>query len=215
MEFSQRPAHPSLSRAHGYIAAAPASAHSHYSYAGQDAQQAYYAPVYAQLPPPPQTDIYAGSPQSLPPQADIYAGSPQRLPSLSQLLEPQDTPQQVASVQAPAYTPRFAHADRPVQQHYMYAQPAYPVVDAPKAYGIDVPAPRVPDYGAQAHRDSESGASSVSSQGTLVGSYSPAGLRTVTKQTPPSAPLDRGMCEDDVFAAASILMSLRTCKMPC
>ncbi|KAJ2343455.1 hypothetical protein GGF43_005697, partial [Coemansia sp. RSA 2618] len=108
---------------------------------------------------------------------------------------------------------RFAHGDRPVQ-HYAYGPNSFHV-DAPKAYGIDVPAPRMPEYG-QAHRDSESGASSVSSQATLLGGYSPVSHRSVAKQLPQhSAPLDRGMCEDDVFTAASILMSLRTCKMPC
>ncbi|KAJ1846850.1 hypothetical protein LPJ70_001832 [Coemansia sp. RSA 2708] len=180
MEFSQRPAH--------YAAS------THYPYAGQDAQQVYYA-------------------QPQPHPAEAYASSPRRLPSVSELLVTPDAPQQAVSAHPYAPT-RFAVADRPAAQHYVpgaYGPGAYPVADVSKAYGIDVPAPRAPDYGAPAYRDSESAASSVSSQGTMVDNYSPAAHRAAAKQLQQPS----GMCEDDVFTAASILMSLRTCKMPC
>ncbi|KAJ2452674.1 hypothetical protein EV183_002733 [Coemansia sp. RSA 2336] len=207
MEFSQRPAHQPLSGAHGFITAAAAPASTHY-YVGQDApRQVYYsAPAYAPPPHHPQQQ----------PSTDIYAGSPRRLPSVSELLVSPDTPQNAAAVQpSPNSAPRF---DRSVQQGYAaaaYAQPAYPVTGTPKGYAIDVPSSRVPDYGVPTCRDSESAASSVSSHGTLVDSYLPAAQNMATKQQHSMAAVDRGMCEEDVFTAASILMSFRTCKMPC
>ncbi|KAJ2626822.1 hypothetical protein H4R22_004666, partial [Coemansia sp. RSA 1290] len=110
--------------------------------------------------------------------------------------------------------PRF---DRSVQQGYAaaaYGQTAYPITGTPKGYAIDVPSSRVPDYGVPTCRDSESGASSVSSQGTLVDNCLPVARHVAIKQHSMAA-VDRGMCEEDVFTAASILMSFRTCKMPC
>ncbi|KAJ1942818.1 hypothetical protein GGF37_002940, partial [Kickxella alabastrina] len=105
----------------------------------------------------------------------------------------------------------------------------YAVADSQKGYGIDVPAP------SYYQRDPES-ASSLSSQATLLESYSPlaqqrghakqssyAGdyenesTRIFQTQKPNHQPSNSvsSMCEEDVFAAASILMSLRTFKTPC
>ncbi|KAJ2160861.1 hypothetical protein GGF46_001918 [Coemansia sp. RSA 552] len=116
------------------------------------------------------------------------------------------------------YADRPAHQPQPQpQQQYVpsvYAQPAPAPYTAPspaaKPFAIDVPSRA---SGASGHRDSES-ASSVSSQTTLVDSYSPAAHRPGAKQRPTTV-VDGSVCEEDVFAAASILMSLRTCKLPC
>ncbi|KAJ2614285.1 hypothetical protein H4S08_001763 [Coemansia sp. RSA 1365] len=216
MEFSQRPAHPALSNTHGFITAAAAAAptSAHYSYAGQDPRQAFYSsPVYAHH-------------QQQQQQVDNQSGNPRRLPSVSELLVSQDpSTQQVAAVQhSTSYAPRFAQADPQSQHLYIsgaYSHGAYQTMDAPKTYAIDVPGVHATGYVAQAHRDSES-SSSVSSQTTIVGNYSPTAHYSAAKQHPQqqvqvqsSAAIDRGMCEEDVFTAASILMSLRACKMPC
>ncbi|KAJ1721520.1 hypothetical protein LPJ61_006035 [Coemansia biformis] len=224
MEFSQRPAHAPLSGAHGFITAAvgapppPPSAHAHYAYPGQDSPQPVYsaAAAYAQ-------------PAQHQPSADSYAGVARRLPSVSELLV---TPDSAAAIQQPApYAVPCAQpslvAQQQQQQHYMagaYGQGAYPPTSTPKAYGVDVPGLRAPDHGP---RDSEP-ASSVSSHSTLIDKHSPAAYHhTGAKQyhlpSPPAATVpaatavaaQRDMYEDDVFVAANILMSLRTCKMPC
>ncbi|KAJ2082728.1 hypothetical protein H4R24_001324 [Coemansia sp. RSA 988] len=219
MEFSQRPAHPALSGTHGFITAvtATAPASTHYSYAGQDPRQSFYgSPVYAHQQHHQQHQQQ---------QVDIQPGNPRRLPSVSELLVSHDhSPQQVAAPQHSAsYAPCFVQPDLQPQHHYMpsvYSHNAYQPVDASKAYAIDVPGAQAAGYVAQAHRDSES-SSSVSSQTTIVGNYSPTAHYSAAKQRPQQqqmqnlTAIDRGMCEEDVFNAASILMSLRACKMPC
>ncbi|KAJ2723476.1 hypothetical protein GGI07_002599 [Coemansia sp. Benny D115] len=132
---------------------------------------------------------------------------------------------------------------QPQQQQQMVPPAMYSptAADVQKSYAIDVPQRRQAPDAAGYHRDSES-SSSVSSQGTLLESYSPqthqrafakhgAEYRPSTRifaptqqqhvataaaiHVQPELAAGAGMCEEDVYAAASILMSLRTCKMPC
>ncbi|KAJ2796423.1 hypothetical protein H4R21_004723 [Coemansia helicoidea] len=100
----------------------------------------------------------------------------------------------------------------PCQQPYMTGAYACPPVD--------IPGHRAPE---RVHRDSES-ASSVSSIATLVDKHSPAayhhhaGPKQYRVQAAPAAvaaAAPHDVYEDDVFMAANILMSLRTCKLPC
>ncbi|PIA18419.1 hypothetical protein COEREDRAFT_85379 [Coemansia reversa NRRL 1564] len=212
MEFSQRPAHPTLSNTHGFITAAAATAptSAHYSYAGQDPRQAFYG-----------SPVYAHHQQQQQQQVDKQSGNPRRLPSVSELLVSQDTSTQqamsttslpssmeewatrlqsllqkgyagencdfcmVAAVQhSSSYAPRFSQSDPQPQQLYMtgaYSHGAYQTMDAPKAYAIDVPGVHAAGYVAQAHRDSES-SSSVSSQTTIIGNYSPTTHYSAAKQ---------------------------------
>ncbi|KAI9500719.1 hypothetical protein BX070DRAFT_237302 [Coemansia spiralis] len=171
---------------------------------------------------------------------DTYSGAPssRRLPSVSELLvSQQNTPQQqqqtmVASPvrESAPYTPLFAQPDRLSHHQHQHqhqqgltgsyvATPSY-AVEPLKSLGIDVPKHHSAHDAASYHRDSES-ASSVSSQGTLVDNYSPQAHQTFAfklqqkQQQYISSSTDHSMYEDDVFTAASILMSLRTCKMPC
>ncbi|KAJ2589609.1 hypothetical protein H4R99_007403, partial [Coemansia sp. RSA 1722] len=112
-----------------------------------------------------------------------------------------------------------------------FGVPVYLTADSQRtACPIDLPAPVATQY-----RDSESASSSVSSQGTLIDTclsadhhyavakqvhQHPGRAHTHMSSAGPFAAsqtiqLASGMCEEDVFAAASILMSLRTCKLPC
>ncbi|KAI8321444.1 hypothetical protein GQ54DRAFT_304786 [Martensiomyces pterosporus] len=219
MEFSQRPAHSTLPGAHGFMAASPA----HYQYSA-DSQPAHYAT----------------SPYSQQQANDTYPITPRRLPSVSELLTPQDS-QQVAGY-APQLMQIDRQQQQQHNSATGYTgSGSYSVVESQKPFGIDVPGSRgmqpSTDY-AGYHRDSES-ASSVSSQGTLVDSHMPPHHQHSYKQQLASdykdnsriyqsrpqqqqqqnqqqaLEADRSVCEEDVFTAASILMSLRTCKMPC
>ncbi|KAJ1934029.1 hypothetical protein FBU59_005828 [Linderina macrospora] len=131
------------------------------------------------------------------------------------------------------YTTQIMQVDRTHQQFASYPEHQ-------QVFAIDVPGARAIQQQQQQasaeylnyHRDSES-ASSVSSQGTLMDSrlspihhtYKRASIYQQHQQqqqyvqqpfaSTPVADADRNMCEEDVFTAASILMSLRTCKMPC
>ncbi|KAJ2432703.1 hypothetical protein GGF42_009533 [Coemansia sp. RSA 2424] len=157
---------------------------------------------------------------------DTYSAASRRLPSVSELLVSQSAAQQqaVAGHSAP-YVPA-SYSPSSIQQ---------------KSFGIDVPSARSAHhtnnhhgssaYAVAGHRDSES-ASSVSSQATLLGSYSPPPhQRTFSQQqhafgaadfkdparafhAPGDADCDL-RDQDEVYTAASILMSLRACKMPC
>ncbi|KAJ1940135.1 hypothetical protein EC988_007121 [Linderina pennispora] len=131
------------------------------------------------------------------------------------------------------YTTQVMQVDR-TQQFGSYPEPQ-------QVFAIDVPGARAIQQQQMTteylsyHRDSES-ASSVSSQGTLMDSrvspihhtYKRTSIYQQHQQqsqhqqyvqqpfaSTPAAEADRNMCEEDVFTAASILMSLRTCKMPC
>ncbi|KAJ1811743.1 hypothetical protein LPJ75_003993 [Coemansia sp. RSA 2598] len=145
--------------------------------------------------------------QYAPSAEDAYPGAPRRLPSLSELLVPQEPPVQQAAVAGrrsrdPAsYSTHhpYSHAHQQMQMQ-IQAQRA--------AQAIDLPVSSAHHH--QHHRDSVSASSSVSSQDTLIDSYAAA----AAKHAQPGQ-LAPGMCEEDVFAAASILMSLRTCKLPC
>ncbi|KAJ2658371.1 hypothetical protein IWW48_004046 [Coemansia sp. RSA 1200] len=202
MEFYQRSAHPTIPAAHRMM---PAPAHHQYL---PDPQ--LLPPSYA----PPQ---YAASHHTEP-----YSAPPRRLPSVSELLVPQQQQQQQqVAAASPARNPppapyaiSYAHSDRPPQSHPQHAaaytdSSAY-AVEPQKPLGIDVPK----SASASHHRDSES-ASSVSSQTTLVDNYSPQLTRQPPAFKQPPSSTNRTMYEDDVFTAARILMSLRTCKMPC
>ncbi|KAJ1853381.1 hypothetical protein LPJ73_002659 [Coemansia sp. RSA 2703] len=245
MEFSQRPAHSTLSGAYSYIsAAAPAPAHYQYPSAskGDTANQQLYAAVSP-------TGYAQHSAVVSAPANESYTGAPRRLPSVSELLISQEAIQQAAVA---GHVSRD-HVVLSMQQHKHSASASdgfglassYPAGEAQNAYGIEVPAPRrvqdtvTGDYVAAAyHRESES-ASSVSSHGTLVdggamlpsqqyhvynkqhnrqvdhvGEYKESTRHVVALQNQQQMVVS-GMCEDDVFAAASILMSLRTCRMPC
>ncbi|KAJ1785680.1 hypothetical protein LPJ59_006091 [Coemansia sp. RSA 2399] len=192
MEFSQRPAHPAIPGAHRMMAA-PAPVPAHYQYV-PDAPQPHYTH--------PSTDT-------------MYSPAPCRLPSVSELLVSQkysSSQHHQAADTTPVHTAALyaQHPDHQAQiihpQHAAYTSPPLYAMEPQKPLGIDVPKP----IAASHHRDSES-ASSVSSQATLVGSFSPQQPR----QTPGFKQQIGGVYEDDVFTAASILMSLRTCKMPC
>ncbi|KAJ2780591.1 hypothetical protein GGI15_003485 [Coemansia interrupta] len=226
MEFSQRPAHSTFSGAHSYMpAAAPPPAHHQYLLAskGGSANQ----PLYTQR------NAAASASAN-----EAYPGAPRRLPSVSELLISPDTVQQAAVA---GHASRDL-ALLSMQQHkystnatgVFGTSSAYPAAESQMAYGIDVPAPRhaqdaaTGDYVAAAyHRNSES-ASSVSSHETLVDggamlsnpqyhTYSKQNTRHIVasqNQQQQQQMVVSCMCEDDVFAAASILMSLRTCRMP-
>ncbi|KAJ1862668.1 hypothetical protein LPJ57_006345 [Coemansia sp. RSA 486] len=123
------------------------------------------------------------------------------------------------------------HGQSPQGGYAAFGVPVYLTADSQRtAYPIDLPAPVATQY-----RDSESASSSVSSQGTLIDTclsadhhyavakqvhQHPGRAHTHMSSAGPFAAsqtiqLASGMCEEDVFAAASILMSLRTCKLPC
>ncbi|KAJ2550599.1 hypothetical protein EV175_004007, partial [Coemansia sp. RSA 1933] len=112
-------------------------------------------------------------------------------------------------------TALYAYPDHQPQirpQPAVYAAPPFYAMEPQKPLGIDVPKSTPPSH----HRDSES-ASSVSSQITLVGNFSPQKAHQPSsgfKQQQQQQQMG-GTYEDDVFAAARILMSLRACKMPC
>ncbi|KAJ2598692.1 hypothetical protein GGF39_002547 [Coemansia sp. RSA 1721] len=203
MEFSQRPG------THGFAAAAPPLAHY-------------------QSPPGP---------------ADAYLGAPRRLPSLTELLVSQESAQQIPRWLLCKLLCRMAHCapsrtlPGPIvsgwlsRRYAAFGVPVYLTADSQRtACPIDLPAPVATQY-----RDSESASSSVSSQGTLIDTclsadhhyavakqvhQHPGRAHTHMSSAGPFAAsqtiqLASGMCEEDVFAAASILMSLRTCKLPC
>ncbi|KAJ1885871.1 hypothetical protein GGI01_003682 [Coemansia sp. RSA 376] len=205
MEFSQRPTHSTTHPgAHGFMAAAPPPAHRAYAAPDSQQQQTFYAtsPYMHQ-----QQQQHAG---------DVYSAASRRLPSVSELLVSQGAAQQQV------VAGHLARDSAP------YAAPAaYSPASIPqKPFGIDVPQARsAHHYGSGAyavagHRDSESG-SSVSSQVTLLGSYSPPPHQRafgVDYKDPARAyrsPGDADCDQDEVYTAASILMSLRACKMPC
>ncbi|KAJ2732759.1 hypothetical protein IW152_003562 [Coemansia sp. BCRC 34962] len=194
MEFSQRPAHSSThSGVHGFMAAAPPPAHR--IYAVPDSQQQQQQTFYATSP-------YMHHQQQQHTAADVYPPASRRLPSVSELLVSQSAAQQQA------VAGHLARDSAP------YAASYSPASIQQKSFGIDVPQARSSahhhrpsDYAAIGHRDSES-ASSVSSQTTLLGGYSPPLHQRAF------VPDHKGD-QDEVYTAASILMSLRACKMPC
>ncbi|KAJ2885805.1 hypothetical protein H4R27_001096 [Coemansia aciculifera] len=213
MEFSQRPAHSTtLPGAHGFMAAAPPPAHRAYAAPdSQQQQQTFYA-----------TSSYMHHQQQQH-AGDVYAAASRRLPSVSELLVSQGAAQQQA------VAGHLARDSAP------YAAPAAysPASIQQKPFGIDVPQARSTHshshhhgsgaYAVAGHRDSESG-SSVSSQVTLLGSYSPPPHQRalgVDYKDPARAYRSPGDADcdlrdqDEVYTAASILMSLRACKMPC
>ncbi|KAJ1957403.1 hypothetical protein GGI12_005036 [Dipsacomyces acuminosporus] len=211
MEFSHRPAHSNLPGAHGPMSASPA----HYQYSTDSQPANHYATSpYAHH----QHQASLGAPTSVSEAYPITA--PRRLPSVSELLTPHDT-QQVAG-----YAPQLMQIDHQQQQQQQqqqstaagYSNSSYAVVDSQKPFGIDVPGSYSSQTSAEYagyHRNSES-ASSVSSQSTLVDSHLSAHPSHTYKQYQQhSTEAGRSMYEEDVFTAASILMSLRTCKMPC
>ncbi|KAJ2910820.1 hypothetical protein GGI21_000468 [Coemansia aciculifera] len=159
-----------------------------------------------------QPPFYATSPYMLHQQqnpADAYSAAPRRLPSVSELLVSPGTSASAAQQQAVAAAHSASYAPT------MYS-PANIQQQQQKPFSIDVPLARSSAHHTSAayavpghHRDSES-ASSVSSQATLLDSYSPS-----------SSSHQRAFKEydlrdqDEVYKAASILMSLRACKTPC
>ncbi|KAJ1664378.1 hypothetical protein IW140_004117 [Coemansia sp. RSA 1813] len=194
MEFSQRPAHPAIPGTHRMMAAAPTPpAPTHYQYVPDTQQPPYASPQYAHPP------------------TDVYSVAPRLLPSVSELLVSQQT---VATSPVRCAVP-YAYSDHQAQihpHHSVYTAPPSYATEPQKPLGIDVPKPATSSH----HRDSES-ASSVSSQITLIDNFSPqqqAYQMSDFKQQQISSST-RAVYEDDVFTAASILMSLRACKIPC
>ncbi|KAJ2744230.1 hypothetical protein GGI20_003129 [Coemansia sp. BCRC 34301] len=210
MEFSQRPTHSTtLPGAHAYMAAATTSpTHAHRAYATPDLQQQQQHQAF-----------YSSSPYMHHQQqhaSDSYLAASRRLPSVSELL--------VVS-QATAAAQQQAVAGHSAPNSYSSAS-----IIPSKPFGIDVPSARSAaqhnHYAITGHRDSES-ASSVSSQATLLDNYSPpppSHQRAFSQHEfkdsarvyrPPGDADCDPHDQDEVYTAASILMSLRACKMPC
>ncbi|KAI7831947.1 hypothetical protein BX661DRAFT_179558 [Kickxella alabastrina] len=217
MEFSQRPAHPTLSNgAHGYMSAtSAASSPAHYQYASATTGGAQQQQFYSSAP----------SAQGYAQHSGVSAAvADAAYPGL--LVSQEAAIQQVASAGGHASHDPMAYASQKIQQQQIqqfqmaghvdhrkqtmmpggFGNGPYAVADSQKGYGID-------------------SASSLSSQATLLESYSPLAqqrghakhTRIFQTQKPNHQPSNSvsSMCEEDVFAAASILMSLRTFKTPC
>ncbi|KAJ1643245.1 hypothetical protein J3B02_003529 [Coemansia erecta] len=144
-----------------------------------------------------------------PPDAvDTYPGAPRRLPSLSELLVSQEPAAQQAAVAGHRSRDSASYSMHP----HSHSHPHLRLHPQRTAQPFD---PSAPHYASAAHHHN-SAPSPVSSQSTLIDSFSPVHKGSAGLFAPPQASqLVLGMCEEDVFAAASILMSLRTCKLPC
>ncbi|KAJ1720183.1 hypothetical protein LPJ53_005156 [Coemansia erecta] len=218
-------------------AAAPPPAHYQYSPAskGDSANQQFYTPHSAAVPAST-NEAYPGAPRRLPSVSELLIS--QEAAQQAAVAGHVSRDHAFLSMQQHKHSANATGAFGTASAYpAAESQMAYGI-DVPVPRRVHDAA--TGDYVAAAyHRESES-ASSVSSHGTLVdggamlsnqqyhtfskqhdrqmghnGEYTENTGHIVASQNQQQQMVVLGMCEDDVFAAASILMSLRTCRMPC